>query len=415
LPIGILLVAWLIATGPASAVTAHRCGATKRASHIRVSGIACRGGRRLAERVEVRGGPPRGWSCRHIHRNPLDLRCRRGHQTVSWRVRRRAGAIESIPVSFSVKNTDTSGLPCPTDGKQYVVHGELIGPPWRLGAATDTADRAVTLYLHGLGFGGYFWNYAAVSGYDYAVEMAKLGHASAVIDRLGYGSSSHPDGSFSCVGGQADITHQIIDQLKAGSYATSGPSVRFERVALASHSAGGAIAQVEAYSYRDTDALIVMAWDDQPSLLATDQALQTGVVCATTGQLAGPGQPGGYAYFGQTPGAFRAAMFHNADPRVEASITGMRPRDPCGEIASLATAIIQGSKVAAITEPVLVVCGANDALFPPPSCERQQALYTGSHDVSTTTLQNTGHALTLGRTAPQLRAAVSAWLDKRGF
>jgi pimeloyl-ACP methyl ester carboxylesterase len=323
--------------------------------------------------------------------------------------------VESLPISFRINNTNTSQLLCPTDGSRYVVRGELIGPAWRIGPHAKPANRTVTLYLHGLGFGAYFWHFTAVQGYDYATQMAQLGHASVVIDRLGYGSSSHPDGSLSCLGGQADIAHQIIGQLRTGSYTTDGRPVAFQRVALAGHSAGGAVAEIEAYSYVDPAALIVMAWDEEPSQFATVQATQSGVVCATTGQLPGGGEPGGYAYFGQTRDDFTAAMFHNADPTLESVVTNMRPREPCGDIASLATAIVQDSKVSAVTAPVLILCAANDELFPPPGCAHQHQLYTGSRDVSTSVLQDTGHALTLERSEPQLRTLVSSWLAKRGF
>ncbi|HEV7787404.1 MAG TPA: hypothetical protein VGP05_00205 [Pseudonocardia sp.] len=39
----------------------------------------------------------------------------------------------------------------------------------------------------------------------------------------------------------------------------------------------------------------------------------------------------------------------------------------------------------------------------------------GSNDVSDIFLPNTGHALTLERTAPQMREQVSDWLDRHGL
>src|SRR5947207_374947 len=82
-------------------------------------------------------------------------------------------------------------------------------------------------------FGRFFWDFQAVPGYDFAAALAQRGHVSAIVDRLGYGASDHPDGTKSCIGGQADVAHQVVQGLRSGGYATSsGPSVRFRRVAL---------------------------------------------------------------------------------------------------------------------------------------------------------------------------------------
>jgi len=66
---------------------------------------------------------------------------------------------------------------------------------------------SVHLYLHGGTAGEWMWHFpeTIVAGYDYATEQAELGHASVVIDTLGYGTSDHPLGTAECVGSLADI------------------------------------------------------------------------------------------------------------------------------------------------------------------------------------------------------------------
>src|SRR5256885_588986 len=68
-----------------------------------------------------------------------------------WTVPARASSsdIVDVPVSFSVHNTDTSRVPCPSDGKTYVVRGHLTGPR---AAIEGPAPRAVTLHSQGRGF-----------------------------------------------------------------------------------------------------------------------------------------------------------------------------------------------------------------------------------------------------------------------
>src|ERR671930_1210991 len=110
--------------------------------------------------------------------------------------------IVDVPVSFQVQNTNTSRDPCPSDGKPYVVRGHLTGPR---SAIEGPAAQAVTLYYEGFDAGEWNWRFRRVSGYDYAAELAKLGHVSVTIDQVGYGASGHPFGFLACFGAQDDI------------------------------------------------------------------------------------------------------------------------------------------------------------------------------------------------------------------
>jgi pimeloyl-ACP methyl ester carboxylesterase len=329
-------------------------------------------------------------------------------------VRADAAGVVSEPVSFAVRNVNGSKVACASDGGNYVVAGHLVGPAASL---RGPGPHAVALYLHGLGFGQWFWSFTAVPGYDFTRAEAAAGHVSVVIDRLGYGASSHPPGTAMCLGSQADMAHQVVQQLRAGTYSgADGLTPAFGKVALTGHSAGGAVAQIEAYSFHDVDALAVLSYADlgsSPTAVSTFAA--TGQVCLGGGQPAGPGQPAGYAYFGQTPQDFDAVMFHDADPAVVQAATPMRLRDPCGDTNSFPAAIATDiAMVPSIKVPVLLVFGQNDALFPPPAESNQRALFAGSPKVQSVMLADTGHALTLERSAPSTVAAVSGWLTGQG-
>jgi hypothetical protein len=140
-----------------------------------------------------------------------------------------ASAQESEPavsvrtVRFHVQNVNRSLMPCPADGAGYDIVGRLVGP-------AGPPSSAVTVYVHGLGFGAFFWNLAERPAYDFAARLAAKGETSLVIDRLGYGSSGHPAGMQTCLGAQADVVHQVIGQLRAGAYQPSGTrATRFRR------------------------------------------------------------------------------------------------------------------------------------------------------------------------------------------
>src|SRR5687767_7148636 len=93
-----------------------------------------------------------------------------------------AAPVEATPMRFSVENVNRTALPCQADGKRYDVRGRLVAP-------AGAAKRSVTLYLHEFGFGAHFWSFPEAR-YDYAAALARAGHASVVIDRLGYGASA---------------------------------------------------------------------------------------------------------------------------------------------------------------------------------------------------------------------------------
>jgi pimeloyl-ACP methyl ester carboxylesterase len=323
-----------------------------------------------------------------------------------------ATTVATRSVTFTVRNVNRSSVPCSTDGRTYKVQGLLVGPA----DAVHSDGGSATLYLHGLGFGVFFWNFSAVSGYDFATLLAERGHVSVIIDRLGYGASDHPPGTQSCVGGQADIAHQIVQQLRTASYAVgSGRPVSFSRIGLVGHSAGGAVAQVEAYSFRDVDALGILSWADQgQSLLAFESFGAAGLDCLRGGQPSG-GAPG-YAPFGATGADFDAIMFHDADPAVVAAATAMRNPDPCGDDQSIVLAtVLDHLLLPTIHVPVLLVYGANDALFPPPAGLLQRLHFLGTQDVTLTQIPDTGHAVTLERSHLTLVGDVSAWLGARGL
>ena len=164
------------------------------------------------------------------------------------------GTVE-LPVTFQVQNTNTSHFPCSADGAAYTVHGHLIGP--RAGIY-GPGPREVTFYLQGFDSAEWNWRFQAVPGYDYGAELARLGHVSLTIDQVGYGKSGFPPGNSTCFGSQADIAHQIIGQLRSGSYSVNGAAPpTFADVVLAGHDIGGDMAQIEAYSYGDVNGLML--------------------------------------------------------------------------------------------------------------------------------------------------------------
>jgi pimeloyl-ACP methyl ester carboxylesterase len=366
----------------------------------------------------------------------------------------RGRKVASYPVTFTVQNLNRSLLPCATDGRTYKIRGHVTGPrsalanrPRGRNARTKRrrSTRRASLYLHGLGLGEWFWTFKGLSsggvppgvpvtavrppvipGYDYAGAQARRGHVSVTVDRLGYDSSDYLDGNQICLGGHADIAHQVVQALRTGRYEVGGTTARrFARVALVGHSLGAQIAMIEAYSFRDVDALVDVSFSFQNLPRAQLALGPTRDACLKGGQPPfswppggpplplGP-PPGGYAAFGTgSPADFQSIMFRSGRNRVVEAATTLRNLDPCGDIASIIPALLQQqSQLRKIKVPVLVICGTRDALFAPLGCRSQAERFEGSRRVEVELVRGAGHAVTLERQAATFRRKLGRWLKR---
>src|SRR4051794_37871838 len=194
--------------------------------------------------------------------------------------------IIDVPVAFRVQNTNTSQVPCASDGATYVVRGHLTGPR---AAIEDPAHSTATLYYEGFESGEWNWRFRRAPRYDYAAELAALGHVSVTIDQVGYGASGHPFGFATCFGAQADIAHQIIGQLRDRG---------FGKVVLAGHDIGGGVGQDQGPPHHPTHGPVGVTWEGNgqtPYLMRT--VADANARCAAGGEPAYEGGPGGYVYF----------------------------------------------------------------------------------------------------------------------
>jgi pimeloyl-ACP methyl ester carboxylesterase len=318
--------------------------------------------------------------------------------------------VVSVPVSFRVVNENKTPLPCSDDDATYTINGHITGPA---AALKKGLIPAAALYLHGDGVDERLWHYTKTPGHDYVSELARQGFVSVTITRLGYHGSGMPDGNAICFGSEATVAHQIIEQLRAGSYehgAGLGSGKRapgVQRIALAGHSASGFVAMAEAYSFSDIDALIVVASGEFVTPHVGEVVLDQQSRC--------PSSEDGYSYLTEDPEQAKADFFTaGADPAVVADFSSTRPKDACGPLQkALGSFVIDADLLSTIEVPVLCIAGDADVFFPHP--DQQASLFTGSKDAKAVILPNTGHALTLEKSAPAFRAAMATWLHDHGF
>jgi hypothetical protein len=340
-------------------------------------------------------------------------------------------AAAEIPVSFDVVNMNRSAVPCPADGSSHIVRGHLVGPRWDLIGPADR-ERVITVLLTGFDEGEWTWRFTEVPGYDHPLEMAKLGHVSLSLDMLGFGASGHPNGHLVCWGSQADVLHQIIEQLRSGSYRvhddTLGPP-SFSTVLVSARDTGPYPAIINAYTWPgDIDGLSSHLLAHQgftPFILEIFARRLAG--CALGGQnpddapddpddlTDDPSRGGGYLFVGPRNEEFRRVFFHRArsDPAVIEAVLRLRNRNPCGHITSTnATIRMDLARMRQIQIPILLVYpGPSDPDITRDGQEREAANY-GTDDVTTAWLDSS-HFPELEGCAPHLRTLYARWVHER--
>jgi len=330
-------------------------------------------------------------------------------------VRAQDGTVVERQATFEVTNTDTSAVPCTSDGRRYQVHGTLVGPSSQLAGPKASA---VTVYLHGFNIAGWMWHFKAVDGYDYAAAMARLGHVSLVLDRLGYLPSGQPGGTQTCFGAEAYILHQIVRDLRSGTYAIDRPApIAFQTVVTAGQDVGGIVAEVEAYSYKDIDGLALLGWADQgftPDVFRWSADVVS--LCAQGGQPAQPGGPGGYFRFIQSDDEIRSKAFPYAQPAVVDAIMANIRKNPCGDFQSVIPALaMDTARLHEIAVPVLNLYPDHDLVITPEGYQLQGLNFAPNSDVTTIGIRG-GHFPMLEKAPSKVfRTDVSQWLTRKGF
>jgi alpha-beta hydrolase superfamily lysophospholipase len=323
--------------------------------------------------------------------------------------------VVELPILFSVKNTNNTDVRCQdaVDGLTYNVRGVMVGPRDAI-----AAGDAATLYLHAVTWDSRYFD-LDIPGHNFVHEMASRGHVSIAVDRIGHGNSGKPEGLATCFGSEADVAHQMVDDLKSGHYTVeNGKAPRYQKVFVSGSSVGGMIANIEAYTFHDVAGVYNQSWGDVAAgpyagYLAVDATAR----CYQGGEThpyepGAPPRPDYVRFAAQQRDMF---WFHSATKEVRLSKLPPVQLDPCGQIKSLPFAIDADMQhLGEIDVPVLQTFGTADPVFPPPAAESMQARYRGSPKVTTVMLQDAGHFPVLETAFPAMIDAVDAWLTTNG-
>jgi pimeloyl-ACP methyl ester carboxylesterase len=358
---------------------------------------------------------------------------RAGHRvtdTRKWceRVRVAATLVRGAPtvaedVCFTVNNV---GDPIPS-----TVRGTLFRSRTRL------RSRSTALLLqHGAVSERSAWSGGApvIGGtHDTARSLARRGYAVFAIDRLGYGDSPYerPPGSGSLLtpDGYIEMTHQMVTQIRAGTYtdcAGKAAGRGAAHVVLSGFSSGAAIVEGYATRYHDIDGIIPMAWSNQPELSAAFQTL----VDVLVPQLAAGRDyveffldgADGYSEFCErflfyAPGMRDDALEQLCGPDYYAETAWPTPG---AEGVNLNVPVGTIGKVG--PTPVLLVFSDRDAAFPGPEHRGSDpdvvtpeiAMWRNgcNCEVSVYSQPKAGHVGLFHRTSKRLTNRILAWLDR---
>ena len=279
------------------------------------------------------------------------------------------------------------------------VRAEIHGYRY-LPTATPECRDSVLLLLHGVSQGAYAWDMSVDSHrYSVARPLAAAGYPVVAIDRLGYGASTHPRGGTLTIDRQADVTRQIVEALRMGTY-RAAPSPAYDHVGIVGHSIGTEIAELCIGQSGGVDVLVATGYTHTTSielaLIIVPEVIRAFLV--------------DYVYFGGTP-PNRAALFYHpgsAVPAVVAAETASANLTPSGEVTSVVSrpsALV----MRAITIPVLLVLAENDRLFPASQGAFEATLF-GTGSVPNLTVPQAGHLLFLHPEGPNTVRLIIDWL-----
>lgn len=281
---------------------------------------------------------------------------------------------------------------------------------------------------------------------SFARRLARAGYVVVTVDRAGYGESPYPRGPGSgwwlSFDSYVEMTHEIITQLREGTYTTrtgtgcgGGPQLGApaSSVILGGHSIAGGEAMLYAARYHDIDALVSLGWNNTGTAsIATGFFLSWIVPQFLQGKdyvtFFPPGAAGVSADC--VLGLFSQPLAQTAvDPRVVALECANQNLGtaPSGELAG--SAALRQANLASLGKvgptPALLafadldtmVAGANNPAGDPDHSGQEVALWQQqcNCDVSSYTQPLAGHAMFFPETMPDLVEHIVAWLAGRGL
>jgi len=277
--------------------------------------------------------------------------------------------------------------------------------------------KTVDVLVAGATYNRSYWDWPEnPQRYSYVDKTLVAGRATLNFDRLGSGASSKPHTAALSITTQAFVLHQLVHWARERG---------FERINGIGHSLGSVTLTKTAATWPDFDNVVVTGIIHLPGIGSNALGFVTALQPATLdpkfwGTRRDPG------YLTTIPG--HRNVFYSVDTTDPAVIARDEADKDLFTTTELAQAMLELETPAplnstrSITAPVLVVMGADDAIFCSllVSCAtaesilaNEAAYYSGSRDVHAVSVSDTAHNLTLHPSADASFRAIDNWLQKR--
>ena len=301
----------------------------------------------------------------------------------------------------------------PHQGLTQSVSGTYCEPDdWASG------PREVDVLTPGATYSRQYWNWPVDPGlYSYVDKTLAAGRATFDYDRIGTGTSSHPSSGQITIDTDAYVLHQIVTWLRN--------RLGYAQVNLVGHSLGSVISVQEAGRYQDVNKVVLTGLLQLPDVGIHFITTLTSLLypAVQDPQFLGANLDAGYLTTipGDRAGDFYSA---SADPAVVSYDEAHKDAVAVTDVATLATtwALPPGLNISdSITAPVLVLIGAQDAIFctDPPvlDCGQPSQLrateapyFSNAASLTVDSIEGTGHDVALHPTADQSFSLINGWI-----
>jgi pimeloyl-ACP methyl ester carboxylesterase len=290
----------------------------------------------------------------------------------------------------------------------------------RLHVPAETQPRTVLVLVPGSTYNSAYWDFPyEPDTYSFRLAMNRAGFATLLVDRIGTAESSRPSSLLVTSSLQARGVHEAIRALRAGELGVPG----FERVVIAGHSQGSAIAVIESALHRDVDAVLLTGFSHSLNPVGLVRVFAKSYRRPAFRDSRFRGRGYGPAYLTSVPGTRGWAFYEprTADPAVVAEDERTKDVITIGELADGIVRSVMRPLSRRIEVPVLIVLGTRDRFFgnrricaSASAFQRSESRwFTGSPSFEVELMPDAGHGLNLSRSAPALHERVLRWLDDR--
>jgi pimeloyl-ACP methyl ester carboxylesterase len=288
------------------------------------------------------------------------------------------------------------------------------------------SPKAVQVLTHGITYDHRYWNIAdpenpEADTYSWEAAANKAGYATAAIDRIGNGESSHPLSTFVDITSNATALHNVVQALRAGD--VEGQKAAFDEVALVGHSYGSFTSMIEASRFKDVDAVMLTGFTHKVNTRTPVNIETSNSPAVLDPQFAGePLDPG---YITPRPGTHRGLYYApstDVDPRIIERDDATKGTVTQSELVNYP--IVENTPLQ-IDVPVFIINGDKDGIFcnqepldlgtdcssPERVVEQEKPFFPEAPSVDAEVIKGPGHDLNAFHQAPEAFQASMDWLQ----